>query len=124
MGAFLISNQMAYRMLNMKDEGLKAVKCRLHTGNPGAGGGANKALETFEPNGGFQVVGEEEAGGGRQLFKPFEWPEVKHAETYHWISVYEQIGGAWQFNVELTEPKAVEVGNTFKFPLGSILITL
>lgn len=96
----------------------------LHTGNPGPAGTENKAKETttkqvFWPS----EVTEGEAAAGLKNSNAVEWTEVKEAETYKFISVNIPTIPKFVFYAELTEPKSVEKGNTFKFPIGSIVIT-
>jgi hypothetical protein len=119
----LISAVLAQQILNsIPTLGETKLEIQLHTGNPGAKGEENIAAENLRPACKFPAVTEAEAPAGRKNSTVPEWKEVKAKETYRFISIWIGIGSflCW---AEMTEPKAVEVGNLFKFPIGSIVFT-
>lgn len=112
----------AYAATNM----LNAFQCdrvKLHTGNPGPAGLENLAVENAEPGCILTGVTEETAAAGRHNENVIEFKEVKAKETYRFVSFwFTKPGSDFVGYAELAEPKTVEVGNTFKFPIGSIVI--
>lgn len=93
------------------------VNLQLHTGNPGAEGKANVAAENTRK---AASIGAYEAGKGRKTTLAVEWAEVKAKETYAFVSLWEVETFLGYF--PLTEPVAVEAGDTFKIPAGSLVL--
>lgn len=117
--ATLISARTAAAALNAIPTSSEKQEAQLHTGNPGSEGKNNVATENTKKSFTLPTVTEGEAAAGRKNSTVAEWPEVKAAEEYKFISIWEF--GFFVGYMELTEPKKVELGNTFKFPIGSIV---
>lgn len=95
----------------------------LHTGNPGPTGSENKAIETAKKNIVMpEKVSEAEAAVGAKNVAASEWHEVKASETYAFLGMW-NFAGQFLGYCELTEPVTVAIGNTFKMPIGSFLVT-
>jgi hypothetical protein len=103
---------------NMLQSGLeKEFEIQLHTGNPGAEGKNNVATENAKKKAAkwhllFRKVHNNEAAA--------EWVGVKAKETYKFFSLWWE--GKFVGYGEMTEPIAVEIGDTFKFPINSLEI--
>lgn len=97
---------------------------QLAVGNPGPAGTENLALETtlkqFEFSPGSKT---ERKISNRQAF---EWNEVKFKETYKFLVLHGGKFGTSPFMAyaELATPVAVEVGDTARVNLGSLVVEI
>lgn len=90
---------------------------RLHTGNPGALGIEHIAGENTVKKINFPTT----TGNVRSNKTAAEWVEYKVKETISFVSFWFDITTEnFLGYAELNEARLVEVGNTFKFPIGSI----
>jgi hypothetical protein len=95
---------------------IEATNVQLHTGNPGPAGTENVAAENTRHGGAagsWQVVGR--VGSNKVAF---EWVGVKAKETITYFTLWQ--GANLVGYGELKEPIPLEIGDTFKFPIGTL----
>lgn len=98
------------------------VWVKLHLGDPGAAGTTNPAAETTRKQATFGA-----AASGRAISNTVavEWTNVPSAETYSWVSMWSaSTGGTFLGRDDLSSPAAVDVGDTFRIPIGDLDLTL
>lgn len=103
------------------------IKIQLHTGNPGVNGTANVATENKKVEVGIEKEGAlataEKYKTGRATTAPGEWPEVKAAEKYTWVSVWPvDTSEVFSIAIELTLPVEVKIGDTFRINTGKLVV--
>lgn len=97
------------------------VWVQLHTGDPGAAGTNNVAGETDRIEGTF---GDAASGGAITNTAVLEWPDVSTAETYTHVSLWSaSTAGTFKGSDDITAA-AMNVGDTFRIPVGDLDITL
>lgn len=98
------------------------VWVKLHLGDPGAAGTTNPAAETTRKQATFGA-----AASGRAISNTVavEWTNVPSAETYSWVSMWSaSTGGTFLGRDDLSSPAAVDVGDTFRIPIGDLDLTV
>lgn len=99
-----------------------AVWVQIHTGDPGAAGTANIALNTTRQQAAFGSVA---SAGAISNSSPLSWPNVPAAETYTHVSFWTAAtGGTFTGSDDLADPRAVQVGDTFTIAAGDIDLTV
>lgn len=94
------------------------VWVKLHLGDPGAAGTANPAAETTRKQATFGAAA---SGGAITNTVAVEWTNVPSAETYSWVSLWSaSAAGTFLGRDDLSSPAAVDVGDTFRLPVGEL----
>jgi hypothetical protein len=115
-------NQVADALFN-NDVGslpVATVYCKLHLGDPGEDGTGSPAVETDR-----EVVSFGAASGGVSTSDAdSSWASVAATETYSHVSLWDAVsaGNCLAYGA-LTSPKAVNLGDTFTIPSGSLTVT-
>lgn len=98
------------------------VWVKLHLGDPGAAGTANPAAETTRKQGTF---GAGAAGGAISNTAALEWTNVSTLETYTHVSMWSaSVAGTFLGSDDLSSPAAVDVGDTFRIPIGDLDLSI
>lgn len=94
---------------------------KLHTGDPGEDGTANAAGETTRKS----VTGAASSGGVFTSVNDLAWTSVSTTETYTHISIWDaSTAGNCLWTGALTASKAVNAGDNFTIPTGSLTVSL
>ena len=94
---------------------------KLHIGDPGEAGTSNAAGETTRK----QLTNAASAAGVFTSVNDLAWTSVSTSETYSYVSVWDNVSaGNCLFTGALTASKAVNSGDNFTIPTGSLTITL
>jgi len=120
-----IANQMELKILNAIFNNTSLVEAdwfvQLHTGDPGEDCTANVATETTRKSGSVGAA----AAGAVTSDADLTWTNVAGTETYTHISIWDTVtGGLAIWSGALTASKAVNAGDTFTIPSGSLTISL
>jgi len=98
------------------------VWVKLHLGDPGAAGTANPAANTTRQQATFGA-----AATGRAISNTasVEWTSVPNAETYTHVSLWDaSTAGNFLGRDDLSAPAAMDVGDTFRIPIGDLDLTI
>lgn len=100
---------------------IATVYVKLHLGDPGEDGTGNAALETTRQAASFGAA----SGGTSTSDADTTWTSVSNSETYSHISLWDAatLGNCLGYGA-LTASKAVNAGDTFKIPSGSLTFQL
>ena len=94
---------------------------KLHTGDPGEAGTNNAAGETTRKS----VTGAAASGGTFTSVNDLIWTNVSTSETYSHISIWDDpTAGNCLWTGALTASKAVNAGDTFTIPTGSLTVSV
>jgi len=94
---------------------------KLHTGDPGAAGANNAALNTSRQQASFAVA----SGGSLTTTADLNWNSVPNAETYTHVSFWDaSSAGNFLGSDDLAAPKVVAVGDNFQIPTGSLTVAV
>lgn len=96
---------------------------KLHVGDPGEDGTANAATETTRKS----ITGAASSNGVFTSANDLIWTNVAGTETYSHVSLWDAVGpagGNCLWSGPLTSSKAVNAGDTFTIPTGSLTVTL
>lgn len=100
-----------------------SVYVKLHTGDPGEDGTSNAAGETTRKAATFAAPAN--PGGTMDSNADVSWTNVSTSETYSHISLWDaSSNGNCLYTGALTASKAVNSGDTFTIPSGSLQLTL
>jgi hypothetical protein len=95
---------------------------KLHLGDPGAAGTANPAAETTRQQATF---GSAAASRAISNTVAVEWTNVSTLETYTHVSFWDaSTGGNFLGRDDLSSSAAVDVGDTFRIPVGDLDLTV
>lgn len=98
-----------------------AVWVKLHLGDPGSAGTSNAAANTTRKQATFGS-----AASGRAISNTVavEWTNVPNAETYSHVSLWDdETAGNFLGRDDLSSTAAVDVGDTFRIPIGDLDLT-
>lgn len=98
-----------------------AVWVKLHLGDPGSAGTSNAAANTTRKQATFGS-----AASGRAISNTVavEWTNVPNAETYSHVSLWDdETAGNFLGRDDLSATAAVDVGDTFRIPIGDLDLT-
>lgn len=94
---------------------------KLHTGDPGEAGTNNAAGETTRKS----VTGAAASSGTFTSVNDLSWTSVSTSETYSHISIWDDpTAGNCLWTGALTASKAVNAGDTFTIPTGSLTVSV
>lgn len=94
---------------------------KLHTGDPGEDGTANAAGETTRKSASFGAA----SGGVCTSDADCAWTNVSTSETYSHVSLWDNsTAGNCLGSGALTASKAVNAGDNFTIPSGSLTLTI
>lgn len=114
-------NELLDAVFNNGSFAVANVYVKLHIGDPGEAGTANAAGETTRQEATWGAA----ASGAVANDAAVEWTNVSTAETYSHISLWDNLtAGNCVWTGAMTTPKAVNAGDTFRFPIGDIDVTL
>lgn len=92
---------------------------KLHTGDPGENGTTNPATETTRK----LITGAASSGGVFTLANDLFWTSVAASETYAAFSIWDDAtAGNCLITGLLDSPQAVEAGDDFTIPTGSLTV--
>jgi hypothetical protein len=98
------------------------VFAKLHLGDPGAAGTSNPAANTTRQQATF---GSAAASGAISNTAAIEWTNVPNAETYTHVSFWTaSSGGTFLGSDDLSSSAVMQVGDTFRVPVGDLDLTL
>jgi hypothetical protein len=96
---------------------------KLHTGDPGASGALNAALNTTRKATTFAAA----SGGSIATSATITWTAVPNTETYTHVSFWDTVGpagGNFLGSDALATPRIVASGGDFDIPSGQLIVTL
>jgi len=94
---------------------------KLHTGDPGEAGTNNAAGETTRKS----VTGAAASSGTFTSVNDLAWTNVSTSETYSHISLWDDpTAGNCLWTGALTASKAVNSGDSFTIPTGSLTVSV
>jgi hypothetical protein len=94
---------------------------KLHIGDPGEDGLNNAAAETTRKS----ITGAAASGGVFTSVNDLVWTNVAATETYSHASIWDaSTAGNCLWVGALAAAKAVNAGDTFTIPIGSLTVTL
>lgn len=94
---------------------------KLHTGDPGEAGTNNAAGETTRKS----VTGAAASSGQFTSVNDLAWTNVSTSETYSHISIWDHVSaGNCLWTGALTAAKAVNAGDSFTIPTGSLTVSV
>lgn len=96
---------------------------KLHIGDPGEDGTSNAAGETTRKS----ITGAASSNGVFTSAADLIWTSVASTETLSHVSLWDTVGpagGNCLWTGALTATKAVNAGDTFTIPTGSLTVTL
>jgi hypothetical protein len=94
---------------------------KLHIGDPGEAGTSNAAGETTRKS----VTGAAASGGTFTSVNDLAWTNVASTETLSHISIWDDpTAGNCLWTGALSASKAVNAGDTFTIPTGSLTVSL
>lgn len=98
------------------------VWVKLHLGDPGSAGTANPAAETTRKQATF---GSAAASRAISNTVAVEWTNLPAAETLTHVSFWSaSTGGTFLGRDDLSSSAAVEIGDTFRIPIGDLDLTI
>lgn len=98
-----------------------AVWVKLHLGDPGSAGTANPAGNANRAQATFSAA----AAGTAVTSGTIEWTNVGTAETLTHVSLWTaNAGGTFLGSDDLSSSAAVQVGDTFRIPAGSLTVSV
>lgn len=98
-----------------------AVYAKLHTGDPGAAGTSNPAVETIRQQ---VTFGSDASGGVITSTADTQWTNLAANEVLTHVSLWSaSSGGTWLGNDDLPAAKSVNAGDSFKIAAGALSMT-
>lgn len=102
-------------------DSLTVIWVKLHLGDPGAAGTTNPAANTTR----MQATCGAASGRARTNTVAIEWTNVPNLETYSHVSLWDaETAGNFLGRDDLSAPAAVEVGDTFRIPIGDLDLSI
>lgn len=96
---------------------------KLHSADPGEDGTSAPALNTERK----QITWAAPVGNAMTNSAEITWPSVPNAETYRWVSLWDNFGpagGNCLAKGQLAQEKVVAQGDPATFAVGSVTFTL
>jgi len=109
------------KVFNTTDFTTPGIWVKLHNGDPGEDCTSLPANNLIRAVATFNTA----TAGQVNTSANVEWTNVSNTETYTHISLWDNVssGNACWYG-QLTTPRAVTLGDTFRIPAGSLVITL
>lgn len=116
-----LSDKLLDCLANASGFNVAAVYIQLHTADPGAAGTANVAGNATRKAVAFVAA----AAGSKASSADVTWTSVSTSETYAYVSLWDaSTAGNFLWAGALTASKAVNAGDTFTIPSGSLTVGL